>query len=280
MKFLLQNVLFGMSLALACGAATLRTDIEYGRTPAGVPLRLDACIPESAGPHPIAILVHGGGWSGGDKQADITLWFDPLTKAGYTWFSINYRLAPENRWPACFDDVQTAIRWVHAHAAEYDGDSSRIAIFGHSAGGHLAMLAAVRGKGDTAVNVAVGYAPVTDLLQELPTRGGLSKSLQALFGRPKTPDKESLSELYFNSPFNELHGGPYAPRVLLLHGDADKTVPLVQTINFQNKCRELLVPCEVILIPGAPHRLSEWEKHDPKHLDKMIEWLNAAMKQK
>ncbi len=67
--------------------------------------------------------------------------FEPLSRANFTWFTIDYRLAPENRWPACFDDVQTAIRWVKQHAAEFKGDPERIALIGYSAGGHLATLA-------------------------------------------------------------------------------------------------------------------------------------------
>ncbi|HET7535264.1 MAG TPA: alpha/beta hydrolase, partial [Candidatus Didemnitutus sp.] len=130
--------------------AGLHPDIEYGRAD-GVSLKLDVSVPEGEGPFPVAILVHGGGWSSGDKAgsdkpgngADITPWFAPLTTAKFTWFSINYRTAPEHRWPACFEDVQTAIRWVKAHAKEFKGDPNRIAILGHSAGGHLACLAGV-----------------------------------------------------------------------------------------------------------------------------------------
>src|SRR5687768_11769745 len=87
----------------------LHRDIEYG-TAGGVSLKLDASVPEGEGTFPIAILVHGGGWGSGDKAnvgsvgggADISPWFAPLTAAKFTWFSINYRLAPPHRWPACF----------------------------------------------------------------------------------------------------------------------------------------------------------------------------------
>src|SRR5215467_2780213 len=72
---------------------TIRTNLEYGRA-GGMSLLLDAGMPDGAGPFPVAIIVHGGGWSGGDKQKDIDLFFDPLTRANFTWFSINYRLAP------------------------------------------------------------------------------------------------------------------------------------------------------------------------------------------
>ena len=98
--------------------ANVQTDIEYGRV-GDYRLLLDTCAPGGDGPFPVVIIVHGGGWSGGDKERDITPLMQPFTSAGFTWFSINYRLAPKNRWPACFEDVQTAIRWVKANAAHY-----------------------------------------------------------------------------------------------------------------------------------------------------------------
>jgi len=66
----------------------------------------------------VVIIVHGGGWMTGDREKDIVSVFAPYA-TNYTWFTIYYRLAPTNRWPACIDDVNTAIRWVKQHAAEY-----------------------------------------------------------------------------------------------------------------------------------------------------------------
>ena len=77
---------------LNAAAADLR-DIEYGEA-AGVRLTLDAHVPDGAGPFPTAILVHGGGWVAGDKEQYITYIFQPLSDAGFAWFSVNYRLAP------------------------------------------------------------------------------------------------------------------------------------------------------------------------------------------
>jgi acetyl esterase/lipase len=284
MKTTIASLLLGLllSASLARGEARLLTDIEYGRAD-GESLRLDASVPDGAGPFPVAILVHGGGWSAGDKRgtdkpgssADISPWFAPLTAAQFTWFSINYRLAPTHRWPACFEDVQTAIRWVKAHAAEYRGDPRRIALFGHSAGGHLVCLAAVLAQEDTRVQAVVGFAPVTDFEQELPMRGGLSTSLQALHGRPKEVTPEALALLRETSPLT--HVKPGLPPFLLLHGDADKTVPYQQSLNFQGRLKANGVTCDLITIPGAPHRLTEWSQFDPTYSDRMIAWLRKVL---
>jgi alpha-L-fucosidase 2 len=274
--------LFATALLTNAVGAELKTNLEYGRAGEN-PLLLDASVPDGVGPFPVAILVHGGGWSSGDKRgtdkpgssADISPWFEPLTAAHFTWFSINYRLAPRNRWPACFEDVRTAIRWVKAHAAEFKGDPTRIALFGHSAGGHLACLAATQATRETRVQAVVGFAPVTDFEFELPARGGLSPSLQGLFGQPKELNPASLALLREAAPIN--HVTPGLPPFLLLHGDADKTVPLQESVNFQEKLKSSGVPCDLMVIPGAPHRLAEWEKCDPNFANRMILWLRRNL---
>lgn len=262
--------------------AEVKRDVEYGRA-GGERLLLDVNVPEGAGPFPVAILVHGGGWGSGDKAgsdkpgsgSDITPWFEPLTKANYVWFSINYRLAPAHRWPAGFEDVQTAVRWVKAHAAEFKGDPKRIAIFGHSAGGHLAAMIGTQTKEDTRVQAVVGFAPVTDFEQDLAQRGGLSTALQNLLNRPKEVTPEALHALRAISPINRVKAG--LPPVLLIHGDADKTVPIQQSINFQRRLKANGVACELMTLKDAPHGLLTWRKIDPGYEARMLAWLAQTL---
>ncbi len=255
------------------------TDISYG-TAAGEKLLLDVSVPAGEGPFPVAILVHGGGWSGGDKAtldggAGIGAWFGPLTAAKYTWFSINYRLAPQHRWPACLDDVQTAIRWVKTNAAKFNGDPARIVLFGHSAGGHLVCQAATAVDDSVRVQAVVGFAPVTNHEQELPVRGGLSASLQNLLNRPREITPESLGLLRAISPLN--HVRPGLPPFLLIHGDADRTVPIQQSHDFQAKLRASGVTCDLIVLPGAGHRLGEWQHAAPGYEARYLEWLDQQL---
>ena len=276
-----------LALALAwCSvnvSAALVRDVEYAR-PDGEPLLLDVHVPDGTGLHPIAILVHGGGWSRGDKSgldepgkgADITPWFAPLSAANFTWFSINYRHAPQHRWPACFEDVQSAIRWVKTNAIKFKGDPTRIALFGHSAGGHLVCLAGTLTDESTRVQAVVGFAPVTEFEQELPIRGGLSPALQALFNRPKEVTSESLAVLRETSPINHVKSG--LPPFLLLHGDADKTVPFQQSLNFQTRLRAHGVRSDLITIPGAPHGLLKWSDFSPDYPERMVAWLDEHLK--
>lgn len=273
--------LLGHLLLREPGAAFF-SDVPYG-TAAGERLLLDASVPPGEGPFPIAILIHGGGWGSGDKAnvgsagggADISPWFQPLTDGKFVWFSINYRLAPKHRWPACLEDVVTAIRWVKANAKRYNGSPDRIALFGHSAGGHLACLAGTLADDSVRVQAVVGYAPVTNHEQDLPQRGGLSLSLQNLLSRPKEPTPESLGLLRVISPLN--HVRPGLPPYLLLHGDADRTVPIQQSLDFQAKLREHGVRCDLITLSGAPHRLLDWPKHSSDHDARMIAWLREVL---
>lgn len=282
MKRLFPTVLLLCACAVRAVEPGLHRDIAYGEA-GGEQLLLDVNVPAGEGPFPVAILVHGGGWSGGDKAATeggagIAPWLTTLTDAHYVWFSLNYRLAPKHRWPACLDDVLAAIRWVKANAATYRGDPARLALFGHSAGGHLASLAATVVDDTVRVQAVVGYAPVTNHEQELPVRGGLSTSLQALLNRPKEVTPESLGLLRAISPLN--HVRPGLPPFLLIHGDADRTVPLQQSLDFQEKLRANGVICDLHILPGAGHRLADWDKVAPDYRAQLLAWLDRHLRTK
>jgi len=264
-------------LLTSSALAAVQTDIEYGKA-GDVSLRLDVNVPNGDGPFPVAIIVHGGGWSSGDKQKDMAPLLEPLTEADFTWFSINYRLAPTNRWPACFEDVQTAIRWVKAHAAEYKGDPKRIALIGYSAGGQLICQTIVQGKDDMRVQAVVGVAAPTDLVADCQRRGRLSSSLTNLLNRPVALTDDARAVLRELSPINYVKPG--LPPFLLIHGTEDKSVPYVQSVNFQAKLKENGVPCDLVAIKGAPHRITEWDKFDAGYKATLVAWLKETLSKK
>jgi alpha-L-fucosidase 2 len=277
--FFIGRVFLVPFLAFACAGSAfsqdgLKADIPYGEA-GGEKLLLDAHVPEGTGPFPVAILVHGGGWGSGGKSGDITPLLEPLSAANFTWFSLDYRLAPKHRWPACFDDVQAAVRWVKEHAAEYKGDPDKIALIGYSAGGHLACLAAVSADEVTRVKAVVALAAPTDMPADIARRGGLSESLQALLDHPAAMDDATAKILAEMSPINHLKPG--LPPFLLIHGTEDKSVLHVQSENFQAKLEENHVPCELLTIQGAPHRIRDWENLDPGYKARMIAWLQATL---
>ncbi len=139
-------------------------DLEYA-CPDGHPLLLDVyepSLPPLVGDRYAAVIVlHPGGWREGDRGG----WFEAsnrlLAQQGYKVFDVQYRLSNRVKWPAQLHDVQSAIRWVKAHADQYRIDPNRVALLGRSAGGHLALMAAMRAEADTQVQAVVSiYGPL------------------------------------------------------------------------------------------------------------------------
>lgn len=269
---------FFLATTLATAShAGLTTDIEYAKV-ANESLKLDAYQPEGPGPFPAVILVHGGGWrngdkSGGPKKGSIVPLFEPLQKAGFAWFSIDYRLAPKHTYPACIEDVEAAIRWIKAHATEYHVDRKRIALLGESAGGHLVALAAVRADDSTRVAAVVPFFGVFDMTSFANRTGAPDSAIAMLFGHE--PDESIMPVLREASPITQVKSG--LPHFLLLHGDADCTVPLEQTVRFLAKLRDVEVPSDLIVVPNAPHGMRTWTTFMPDYRERIVAWLEKTM---
>src|SRR5213083_2173139 len=117
---------------------------------------------------PVLVYFHGGGWVIGDLETHDVLCRQLTAGSGVSVVSVDYRLAPEHKFPAAVDDAWAATRWVVAHAGELAVDASRLAVGGDSAGGNLAAVVALlaRDKGAPAIAVQVLIYPVTDLVGE------------------------------------------------------------------------------------------------------------------
>lgn len=161
---------------------TVTYDIPYrdGDSQAWV---LDMAMP--AGPstalRPAIVIVHGGGWRAGSKSDPVyQKMMIAYARKGYIVINVEYRLTGEAPFPGCIEDVKCAVRWLRAHADKYKVDSDRIGGYGHSAGGHLALMLAVcppsadlEGDGgwetySSRLNVVVGGAPATELGRDVP----------------------------------------------------------------------------------------------------------------
>ena len=129
---------------------------------AGGDVLVRAFRPEGDGPLPVVAYLHGGGWMMGSVDS-----YDAPLRAlanatGAIVAGVEYRLAPEHRFPAALEDSLAAIRWLAAHAGELGGDGSRLAVAGDSAGGNLAAVAARRLRGELPIALQVLIYPVTD----------------------------------------------------------------------------------------------------------------------
>ena len=125
----------------------LKQDVVYGKGGNEV-LRLDLATPaQGAGPFPALVCIHGGSWRSGDKS-----WYRnqilTFAEQDYVAVSINYRLAPQYKFPAQVEDAKCAVRFLRAHAAEFKIDPAKLAAIGDSAGGHLALMLAFMDPAD------------------------------------------------------------------------------------------------------------------------------------
>ncbi len=266
----------------------LSKDLVYAE--AGVegrehPLRLDAFVPDGEGPFAAVVLVHGGGWEAGDKVTYITPLFRPLAKAGFAWFSIDYRLTPKVEHPAQLDDLRRAIRFVRHQAADFRIDPGRIAILGESAGGQMVMqVAAQPCPGDPGAadpverqpchpQAVVPFYGVYDF-EDLQERALRSLS-ERLFGlEPSHPD--ALGMLREFSPIEHVHSG--IPPVLLIHGTGE--LLWEQGQEMASILEEAGVDVEWLALEDAPHGMENWEGHErwQHYKERLVEWLGEKLK--
>ncbi|WP_392407573.1 alpha/beta hydrolase [Chlorogloeopsis fritschii] len=152
--FMLVNTFRGIPLS----KIRHKSDILFA-TPQGVPLKMEIYQPPKVGKYPALIVMYGGAWQSGNPRAN-SEFNQYMAARGYTVFAIDYRHAPEHRFPAQLEDVLTAINFIRQYAAEYEADPERMVLLGRSAGAHLAMLAAYQPDAPPIRAVVNYYGPV------------------------------------------------------------------------------------------------------------------------
>ncbi|MBW3630052.1 MAG: alpha/beta hydrolase [Gemmatimonadetes bacterium] len=237
----------------------------------GQPQRLDVAWPKGSGPHPLVVLIHGGGWSGGDRSeyaGEMLL----LAGQGYAAATVDYRLAaaPRNVFPAAVEDVRCAVRWLKSNAARYGIDPSRVAALGISAGGHLAAMLGtasdVAGLDGScplrdvspAINAVVSFAGP----QDIRTAGALDVSQRGMVENflGLRPESDMAGAL-LASP--AVHATAGDPPFLLVHGTVDDVVPIRQSRSMRDTLRAVAVPASLIELPGVGHSIGEFSP-DPR----------------
>lgn len=238
-------------------------------TNSGVVLKLDIYMPDKvpAKPAPLAVFVHGGGWQKGSKAGGI--WLNSvraeLNKRGYVVASVDYRLAPEYKWPLFMNDVKCSIRFLRANAKKYHIDPKRIGAWGTSAGGHLvAMLgtadkkAKLEGqhyeKQSSAVEAVVDMFGPSDMPLLVSEREQVQRA-EIIYG----PELErngmtNMALLEQASPITYVTKKS-AP-ILIIHGENDSLVIPDQAQVFFDKLNAADVPARLIMVKNGTHGLS------------------------
>lgn len=254
------------------------SDVEYVRY-GDTRLLLDAAVPRTPEPPPAVIVVHGGGWVRGDRRVEVAPLLQPLTDAGFAWFSIDYRLMNDfAQFGNGVEDVAAAIRYVKSHAAQYRIDPERIALVGESAGGQLAAMAALSPAPDLRVQAFVGiYTPM-----DLAALAKDSKMVpQWIRDNVRGTPWEGLilARLKQLSPIEHVRAG--MPPMLLIHGTADPAVPFTQSQKMCVKVQYVGGACEVFAVDGAGHGVRWWEsspRQSATYKQRMVAWLGARLR--
>jgi len=245
-------------------------DVVYRRV-GGVELGLDAYLQKRGDRRPAVIVVHGGGWTSGSRIARVGQLLEVLTRAGFSWFSIDYRLAPEQPFPAALDDLRAAFEFVREHAGELRVDPDRIAILGEDAGAHLAsLLAAERPPGLRAVACLGGIYDLRPLVGE----HGLGERLGGLLGVDPASDA-AASALAAASPLGRV--APGMPPFLLVHGGADTAVPVALARAYRDALVEAGGVAELVEVAGAFHDVENWWPEHWGYKRTLTDWLSREL---
>lgn len=237
--------------------------------------------------HPAIILIHGGGWTGGDKK-DMQDLGKGAARLGFVAFSINYRLSTEtgNHWPAQLDDAQRAVRWVRANSAKYAVDPARIGALGSSAGGHLVTFLGTsdtRDNSDPAladfssrVSCVVDMAGPTDLTDNFAPKVKLGAYSNDLVRRLLGGKPADLGQVAHDaSPLFRVDGK--AAPFLIFQGKLDELVPPDQAERLDSALHAAGVESKLIMFPQAGHGLNRKEDAD-RFIAETAEFLKSHLR--
>ena len=246
--------------------------------------KLDIYLPnEGEGPFPVIVDLYGGGWYFGEKSTyklDLSL---ELLKRGFAVVSPNYSLSGDRRFPTQIYEIKAAVRYVRNHAAEYCLDPERIALKGESAGSHLGAVAALSTgtgmfgdipfgeAGDASVRCMIALYCPTDLgatVAQFHVLGLESWVKEAC--RADSPEGVLLGDALDRIPRvvelanPETYVTAEAPAFLFYHGDDDRVVPYLQSMNLAVKLSTAAGPEKVVhrLIHGAGHNQAHFMNED------------------
>jgi acetyl esterase/lipase len=251
--------LLSLLLLSACNLPEIRRNVSYDDR-FGASTTLDLYLPDDENDlRPAIMFVHGGAWTSGAKEnyANAALRF---SRAGYVAASINYRLAPDNIFPAAVQDAWCALSFLRQNAQEFRLDPNRIAVIGYSAGGHIvAMLDTSSDIPEVQPDCASGptFAPaavvagagVYDLRndEEIPSEASRDVVVQFLGGT-----LEEIPEVYaLASPI--VHVSQDDPPILLIHGTFDLFVPFSQAQPMFDALLTVGVEAEFLALTGVGH---------------------------
>ena len=240
-------------------------NIEY-KNAGGKSLQMDIYKPKDLKePSPLLVFIHGGAWRHGDRS-DYLVYLVDFAEKGYMTATVSYRL--DTLYPGCVEDISDAIEWIFKNGGNYGVDTSRIALIGGSAGGHLSLLGGYNwvnfqplSEQDSVVIPFHKLKAVVDIYGpvDLTTAYASTQPLVTRFIGYSYADKP---EIYWDaSPAKYLRNR--LPATLIFQGTSDNLVPTSQSDTLKARLDRLGVPCEYYKLPLWPHAMDVAER--PNH---------------
>ncbi len=230
---------------------------------------------------PVVLYVHGGAWISGDKRSDGKYFTFDIPKYGYILATMNYRLAPDHIWKDQIADIKNALEYIKKNSDKYGIDAERIYIWGDSAGGHLAQLAALTYDDFKAV---ISFYGVSDLLcmdddakkydmnWGTDTLSSMESPICMLMGGIVLGNEELIESAKKASPIYNVKKG--AVPFLLQHGDADKEVYYMQSVRMGDELKKVSPESDIVLeiFKGADH--SDPKIKSIENIERCIDFLD------
>jgi acetyl esterase/lipase len=235
-------------------------DQSYGYF-SGASVKLDVWQAQTKDPVPTVVYFHGGGWFFGDRTGALP-YLMPWLARGWNVVNVDYRMSGTALAPAAVEDARCALRWVYRNAEHFHLDTRRIIVTGHSAGGHLALMAGMlqdsdgldnncpadAAMGDQPLEVAAivdwyGPTDVSDLI------AGPDRKTYAVAWLGSLPDKDAEARRV--SPLTYVRPG--LPPILIIHGDNDPVVPFSQSQRLHAELDKVHVPNQLYTVPHGSH---------------------------
>lgn len=270
-----------LALAFFGSSAKVELDVVYAKV-AGVDLMMDIYRPSvaPAGKSAAVVVIHGGAWMGGKRQEMAEL-CEAIAKKGMLAATVQYRLAPKFKWPAMWDDTQTAVRYLRANAEKYGIDPNRIGATGASAGGHLSLMLGstetrdpnaehFKGVSSRVAAVLNLFGP-TDMSQDYPPQ--MDFLFMQVLGKVKA---QAADEIKQASPVSHIKKG--AAPVFTIHGTTDQLVPVIQAKRLDDALKAAGVPHIQHIIEGMGHEIAKTRPEAMKAIEAGIDWLATTLK--
>jgi acetyl esterase/lipase len=260
------------------------SDVEFRRTQKGRQLMARVYQPQGAGPFPTVLDLHGGAWRRKDRLAE-----EPMDRAiaasGVLVVAIDLTLSEEAPYPASVQDANYGVRWLKSRAAAWNGDPSRIGVYGSSSGGHVAQLLAMRPRDARYTAIALPEAPALDAtVAYVASRSPISDPY-ARFQQAERMKREGMienSRIYFNPWETIYEGNPQlilerrepvtlVPMLIMQGALDDNVLPAIQQ-KFAAAYRAAGGVCELTVFEGSEH---EWVAKPGPQTDRAREMVKA-----